>query len=614
MKKEDIKRMMDEELTKLASGEGDHSHLDEEFIAPIHAPKFVENKGKIDEESIALDSLLASVPKAQGYYLKLSKEVGTNNFEHKMKIDNWETWTDLENEISNIVKNKTIKAPTRWGSGHYRVIVWREGGLREARKPMDFYIDADEPELPSWHPSNQNSGPNFDPAAQISQLKEFMSLQDQLNPKVQPADVLKMQNESFMKGMELAQVNKNGETSGMAAVMQSMATMMTGMLSLVMAQITNKPVVPEPVNPSSILKDNIEMLGNLMGNKEKSKSIIDLVLELKTIGIDIGGGNKTTLADTIKELQAIGIKIGGTGNEPESLDKELSKVEKIVNMATGLASAVKGGDSASTVTDKLVEILAPKVPEMISNITGAVSNYSEASRARSAAMTGTMTGTMTGIKPSAGTSNQQKSTESGDDMSLFGFHPMFKELYTSISANDVNKFPYITNQIVGLLGEQMIKDIVTGTLTPDKLSAMIQQYGGSKFKSPEFSTKMLSYLTMYCEWCHVNFEVQNNAPTVPTPTVPAPYISTNIEQPAMQHATRPVAIISQNKPVTNEAAFTTRCDKCNDMVDWESYEQYASDTNHSCGNTLGQGKFCDGMLYPMDDNGTINELPIAAHE
>ena len=85
-------------------------------------------RSMVDKDQLVIDELLASLPKNQGYYLKLYKEILPGKFEFKEQIEQYDTWTDMELEISNRVKAMTRKfGSKKWGSALYRVIVWKNG-------------------------------------------------------------------------------------------------------------------------------------------------------------------------------------------------------------------------------------------------------------------------------------------------------------------------------------------------------------------------------------------------------------------------------------------------------------------------------------------------------
>lgn len=132
------------EAEKEAMGEDASFDPDRDLGSGLHGPGAFRRTA-MDKDQIVLDELLASLPKNQGYYLKLYKEIMPGKWELKERIDNFDTWTDFELEIAERVKAMTRKfGAQKWGSALYRVVIWRQGGIREAQKyPVtDVIVDA----------------------------------------------------------------------------------------------------------------------------------------------------------------------------------------------------------------------------------------------------------------------------------------------------------------------------------------------------------------------------------------------------------------------------------------------------------------------------------------
>src|SRR3989304_6862853 len=143
------KRKSSADLIKEEVARLNADHPDDDELHPSDF-KVVRDKqlgqAEVADDERVLDELLASIPRNQGYYLKLYKELRPTDFEFKLRVDNYDTWTDLEWEISSLVRAYTDKQPNKWGSGRYRIIIWRDGGVRGPKyKPIDFMIDALEP-------------------------------------------------------------------------------------------------------------------------------------------------------------------------------------------------------------------------------------------------------------------------------------------------------------------------------------------------------------------------------------------------------------------------------------------------------------------------------------
>ncbi|MFH1398968.1 MAG: hypothetical protein ABIG95_02560 [Candidatus Woesearchaeota archaeon] len=119
--KEGIKAGM-EELSQL-------ENLDDGIQSPVLEAEFHQAPGEeISPEEWHLDTLLENVPRSKGYYIKLYKydDSVPTKWVFKEKITDYESWKDLEDDLRNYVAKKTQKNPHRWGSGIYKIMIFRE--------------------------------------------------------------------------------------------------------------------------------------------------------------------------------------------------------------------------------------------------------------------------------------------------------------------------------------------------------------------------------------------------------------------------------------------------------------------------------------------------------
>lgn len=492
-------------------------------------------------QELALDNLLAGCPGSEGYYLKLYKMQPNGKGEYKIRLDDYQGWSDLEEEISSIVRKFTLTNPKAWGSGEYRVHIMRNGYSQPQRGVQRFQIDASAEEAKAFiTPSVISVQDKLADAAQlINSVKSLVPTPEATNNS--NAEMQKLLVESFTKGMELAQSGKAMEATGnnqmvtmMLQMQQQQAQMMTTVLT---ALLTNRaPVKSE----SDTFRENIDLMHKL--------------------GI-IGAKKEVSFAEQLREMKELGFLPSGNGGVAD----RLGEVKEFVSIAGELAGF--GGEKGST-WDRVLDLLVPKVPEIVANITSAVSDYSNVARH-------TIKHNTLAALPSP-----IPKTEQENDMSLYGFHPLFKELYKAAELHDTSKFSYITDKIVVLLGEQIIKDTVTGIMTAEKLSGMIQQYGGHRFKDPAFgATRLLPYLQEYTAWCKSSFDVKpiQAPPVVPSAATPQP---TPIP-------THPASI----------SYFITKCNKCGDELEWDSKDQFETDeNNHICGAQMSDNTLCDGVI------------------
>ena len=287
-----LKSMIREAAQELNSGEFENDPtLDKNEISGPE--RFAKTQKQKDE--VIIDRLLAPIAGKTGYFLKLKKEVRPNEW-MLMKVikTEWRSWPDMESAVGDIVKEHTIHAPQKWGSGMYKIEYACDGGIRgDNYRDCDFHINAEEEFIknPAGAGTIIAGQPAIDPAlavaGQIDTLANLVGMLKSFLP--QAADPIKTQDQiasAFKEGMAL-KVSEGSNSS------QVMGAMMTGMFGLMTAMMTNKKDDgPRIVNSEQeSLKGMLETLKTfgVLGNErnEKQKSTIDFITELKALGVDV---------------------------------------------------------------------------------------------------------------------------------------------------------------------------------------------------------------------------------------------------------------------------------------------------------------------------------------
>ena len=547
MKRSDVKDLINQELENMTNGR------DDEFVPPDSTPRFIESKERMSEEEAIIDELLMSVPRSQGYYLKLSKETRPNEYEFKLRVDNYENWSDLEYEIASIVKAYTAKAPNKWGSGHYRVTIWRDGGIRGPKhKPIDFCIDAQEQELGigTGNSNNVVGNQNVDVETQINSLSNLVTSVQKIIPQqeqLSPAEVQKMINDAYMQGMNSA--NQKVADSG-----NSNTALITGMFGLLgsILQNQNGKVIeaPIPIDPIKSLSEMMSIVNGMNQSKEKPKSFVEQLQEMQALGLVKQPKDENPLA-------------------------KIAEMKDLLSLVSDL-SGVSKGERPSTI-EKIIDVVGPHVPEMISKVTGTINNAIDYSKARMGLPTNNPpTRIVRNVNQQALPTNQSTS----EDPNMLFYGKLFTELHQIISANDHSKFPYIANQIVKLFGsEQAVLDIISGTLSPDAIANALTMYGGVKFRDTTFVPQMNTYITEFTNWVKA------------------------------QHAQH---VKQQQQQLDNN--YVVLCSKCGAEFEYQSKAEFDSDPNKVCGVDLSNGIVCDGLIVAPKTNGNVNpivEQPLA---
>lgn len=441
---------------------------DDEFAPPSDRfednGRYMESAGRISSEERVLDELLMSVPQNQGYYLKLYKELRPNEYELKERIDNWIGWSDMEWEVTQIVRAHSLKEPKKWGTSKYRVIIWRDGGLRGDKfRPLDFYVDAQEP-TPDAPVNVGGVSPVTSMMDNFAHLNEMLKTMREVNPTMNPADVQKTAMESFQQGLGLAlkkeENNSNSSMQMMTVMMQGMMTMMTAVMQNKNSDVPHKDPVEQFTQMMSIIK----------ADQPKQESLMEQIIKMRELGLI---------------------------NKPEAVDPmdQMAKMRDMFSMVTDLAGIGKG--ERPGIGEKLVEILAPKVPEMIGNISSTVKGFIDYQKMK-IGMAPSNPKPIASIDTTA--TDQPTTTQEQEDPQVF-FGRLLNELHQIVTNNDTNQYPYIQAQITKLFGnDQVLKDLASGAVQQSQILNQLRTFGGSAYQNATFSVQLDNYFSNFVEW------------------------------------------------------------------------------------------------------------------
>lgn len=308
-------------------------------------------RGAVDRDALVIDELLSSLPKNQGYYLKLYREIMPGKFELKQQINNYDTWTDLELEVSQLVQAMTRKfGSKKWGSGLYRLVVWKNGGIREKNKypVIDVIVDAGDAEDAAANIHTGKVDPVEAANEQLGALGNMLNAVQNIMPKaVDPNIQFQSIVQAFMAG-------KGEQNNGNNQMMQMMMTMMTALITS-LTQKNNAPAVmadPPEVQTGRM----IEMVKNLHqmlvppSSAVAPKSLVEQIAELKALGFD--PFKKEDTIETLARMKAI-----------------MSSASEVV---PGQAPAERPG-----IFEKLVDALAPQLPKVIGDLRALSENHAK---------------------------------------------------------------------------------------------------------------------------------------------------------------------------------------------------------------------------------------------
>ena len=469
-------------------------------------------KGQQKKDEVVIDTLLSSINGKTGYFLKLKKEVRPNEYMMMKVIEtDWRKWADMEVEVSNIVKEHTKVAPLKWGTGPYRVEIACKTGMRgDTYDPIDFYINAEEEFMT---PTAQQSGPmpvvnaTEQLAATLDTVGNLMNALKGIMPApATPIDPGKVQEQiagAFEKGLQ----TKATEGSGNAQMMQAMMTGMIGMMTAMMQTRNDGPRVVN-ADPQDQLKGMMETLKTfgVLGNQNtaKEKSLVDLVTELKVLGVDV-----------FKK------------DDPMESNSKLKQMASIASDFMGMG----GTSEKPSILEKIVDVLGPAIPKMITDIKEATQNTV---RVQQIAGDNIRNATKQvpdyrGSVPSG--TNPQYPVPEGEPttyQSMKGIEPVnsavaqpndqvkqfFNALYESVTTNNRMYYPVVyTSLLQDANGQALLQGIVSGSKNAKDLIDMLQEHGDERFKNSEFVMKSLvGYVNGFIIWIRQMMGQNQNSP------------------------------------------------------------------------------------------------------
>lgn len=327
--------------------------------------------GRKQPGEITVDKLLIGIKPAQGWYIKLSKEVLPNEFQFKKRILNFEAWADLELEIVNIVRAETENEykktgrVSRWGTGRYQLIFWNDNGVREPKPPTFIEVDAQE-DMFTVPGTNTTMG---DGAQNIQAVGTILEQLRQMNPTLDPTKMFESQNQAFMKGLEVSAGKEERKANEEKSITQVMMQMM-----MQQSQQTTQMIVG--------------LMTAIMGNKGNNNTDPMALLQ-GTVGMMkdmkvIGGGSteQKPFMEQIRDMQTLGLL------KAPGADDEMSVINRMKLFASFIKDFSGAGPTEKpSLLEKALEIFGPKLPDMISNITQIASKAAEVKKAQIEAST-----------------------------------------------------------------------------------------------------------------------------------------------------------------------------------------------------------------------------------
>jgi len=313
----------------------------------MHGPRAFQANMR-DKDQMVIDELLASLPKNQGYYLKLYREILPGKYELKERIDNYDTWTDMELEIAERVKAMTRKfGAKKWGSGLYRVVVWRNGGIREGNKypVIDVIVDAGDTEDAAANLSTGRVDAAEAANEQMNALGNMLKAVETIMPRAVDPNI------QFQAIVQAFTAGKGEQQNSGNQMMTLMMTMMTGMMTSMMEMAKGngqRNGAPEPAFEERMAKmlEMMKLMG--LGQTPVPKGLGEQLAELKLLGLD--PFKKEDTIEQIAKLKAL------TGSLMDVMPNNGQQVER------------------PGIFEKLIDAVAPHVPKIFADIRAITDN------------------------------------------------------------------------------------------------------------------------------------------------------------------------------------------------------------------------------------------------
>ncbi len=528
--------------------------------------RFAKTQKQKDE--VVIDKLLAPIQNKSGYFMKLKKELRPGEWMLMKTIENeWRNWPDIEAEVSKIVKEHTKKAPQKWGSGAYRIEYACTSGIRGENYPnVDMSINAEEEFLNNLTGTIVPTQPGIDPstavAGQIDTLANLVGMLKNFLP--QATDPVKTQEQiasAFEKGLAIKAGEGNNNN-------QVMATMMTGMFGLMTAMMSKQNEGPRVVNPpeGDQFRGMLETLKTfgVIGQQqvpEKQKTTIDFITELKMLGMDLF--------------------------KKENPIEQITQLKTLASIA-GDFMGMGGTTERPGVLEKLVDAIAPALPQIVSDIKeaagSAVRVQQIAGQNIERARITTMDATNMTAQPQVQSQPQQgpaMNVGSGVPTNNAQVTQFFIGLYEAVNMNNRMFYPIIyTSLLQDAKGQALLTGIANGSQTAKELIELLQEYGGEKYRESEFVVKRLvSYTNGFIIWIREMMKPKAFGGNTNEVESPSP-----VGQPVTH-------------PVMNET-YDAECGICHTVYAFKNEKEYAEETDKTC-EVEENGKVCGGVLKPM---------------
>lgn len=380
-------------------------------------------------------------PQGEDFYGKIHKEMpdgGTWQF--KREIENISAWVDPESEISKLVRRG------RWGTGRYRLMVFKRGARGRRANPLFFDIDGGEAEE-----STQSS------RSDISEVVRAMQSRDTADPQ----DIRRAVAESFSEGVR--------------TVKESMGTPQDIILQTMKVMSENKPASDAITTKDLIglVTAAIPVIVTAMDkfSKPKEEDFLTKFLQMQQAGI----------IETPKK------------EDPTTMMARMIEFMEVAGKLTG------GGTGAADVPAwmEAAKIFAPQVPKVLDTVNKVVEynmmKMGQPIVPQPPPVAGSAPTALPGPEAHAAT---QSIPLTAPKEEVEAMHPAIKEIYDAVQAGDVQYYAKLELLLKMYVNPEASRALASGDVDTIAFLTQLQGAFGNKFFTEQ---KTIDYFKGYIE-------------------------------------------------------------------------------------------------------------------
>lgn len=552
--------------------------IEEENENELDAEIKRKNKKIEIEVEDQLKRMLGSFPSSDGFYAKIYKRLPNGKFEYKYCLEDFDTIQDPENEIFYLI------GKYHWGAGDYKISMHKQDH-RGIFKQITLPFSTPDDLIEINNNNNGNNSNNSNVVDNLKNVKEVITVANEItgknnrdnnnnnNNKVPPIDPNKVYetiSDSFKAGVDAVPKPKEDNT------ISALVPLFSSLVEKISNKNNDKKSDVEPFIP--IITKIIEK-SNEEKTTQKDTTTEILMPLLSTVIEKLSQQNSVQQEDStdkiLKQMQ-IYKELFAPKEEivekPKSILDDMNQLQQLVGIITTLSQTMGGGNNNISLGAELIRSLTPTVPDIISNVTGAVNNYVDYKKTVASNIPNTPTVPINKplnkfpkqsiVKQQQSVVNQSKSEENIEML------PIFKVIKNAIETNNKNFYPQL-KQILIDYDQNLIKGLMTGIIKIKDVLKEVSRYGGKTFLSQESTV----YFNDFVNWLKTNEQENKITKTKIEDNIDNSNVNNNKNN-------KEEIILDQNTLTGNEIIAV--CQKCKEEYIYESIDEYKAEVNPIC--------------------------------